>query len=169
MNQDVPSTPPRVRHSDRKERHPAPLLAYLVALFAVAFALLLLSYFMQQRRSDQELISGLRENASAMQTVTTVMERSKQLEEENARLKRRVEELEEDAQRADEAEMTARALDWLWRIEREYYRRRYSSARAMIRAFEETELPALLPDRSLTDPDYRAPAAQYRAIYDELF
>ena len=41
------SQPPR-----RKTNRPA-LVAYMIALFAVAFLLLLMSYFMQQRHSDQ--------------------------------------------------------------------------------------------------------------------
>lgn len=159
---------PRERRSAQRSRHPAPLLAYLVALFAVAFALLLLSYFMHQRRSDRELISGLRESASAMQTVTTVMDMNKQLEEENEQLKQQVAELENASGRA-ELESTAKALDWLWRIEREYFRKHPATARAMIQAFEETGLPAALPEKSLTDPEYRSPAEQYRAIHDDLF
>ena len=159
---------PRERRSAQRSRQPSPLLGYLVALFAVAFALLLLSYFMHQRRSDRELISGLRESASAMQTVNTVIDQNKQLEAENAQLKKQVEELENASGRA-ELESTAKALDWLWRIEREYFRKHPATARTMIEAFEATGLPASLPDESLTDPEYRSPAEQYRAIYDDLF
>ena len=162
------ATQPRVRKSAQKS-HPAPILAYLVALFAVAFALLLLSYFRQQRASDQELISGLRENASAMQTVSTVLDRNKLLEEENAQLKDRVEELEDAEARAEASDRTARALDWLWRIEREFFRKRYSAAREMAVAFEESGLVDALPDAALTDPEYRSPAEQYQSIYEALF
>ena len=169
MSEAENNTQPRVRRSARERKSPSPLLAYLVALFAVAFALLLLSYFRQQRASDQELISGLQENASAMQTVSTVLERNKTLEEENAQLKQQVAELEGAQERADGAEKTARALDWLWRIEREFFRKKYSAAREMIVAFEESGLPEALPDEALTDPDYRSPAEQYQSIYDALF
>ncbi len=165
----VNNTQPRVRKSTRARRSPSPLLAYLIALFAVAFALLLLSYFRQQRATDQQVISGLQENASAMQTVSTVLERSKALEEENGQLKQQLAELEGERERADSAEKTTLALDWLWRIEREFFRKKNSAAREMIVAFEETGLPEALPETSPTAPDYRSPAEQYRSIYDALF
>ena len=166
-NEKIRRTP--VRGESRSGQHPSPLLAYLVALFAVAFALLLLSYFMQQKRSDRELISGLQENVSAMQTVSTVLDRNKALEEENAALRQQTETLADAQERAEEAEKTAGALDYLWRIEREFARKHYSAARALIAEFEESGLSEALPETSLTDPEYRSPAAQYQSIYDALF
>ena len=157
------------QNAKRGAKHPSPLLAYLVALFAVAFALLLLSYFMQQKRSDQELISGLQENVSAMQTVSTVLERNETLEKENADLREQVAALEGAQERAEEARRTAEALDYLRRIEREFGRRRYSAARSLIGQFEEAELVQDLPETSLTDPEALSPAAQYQSIYDALF
>ena len=50
--------------SNRNRPH---LLSYLVILFSAAFLLLLMSYFMQQRESDQQVIDGLQKNMSAMQ------------------------------------------------------------------------------------------------------
>ena len=64
--------------SPRKKHRPS-ILGYLIVLFIAAFFLLLLSYFMQQRRSDQNLIDGLQENASAMETVNTLIEQNQAL------------------------------------------------------------------------------------------
>ena len=149
------------------------LLSYMVILFSAAFLLLLMSYFMQQRRSDQQVIDGLQQNMSAMQTTQNVIERNKELLDENEALRQRNDELEAQAEtlaaQQVEQEKTALALDWLWRIEREYFQGRYAAARTMIREFEQTGLEDHLPDQSLVDPEYRTPAQQYKSIYNLLF
>ena len=147
----------------RKTNRPA-LVAYMIALFSVAFLLLLMSYFMQQRRNDQQLIAeGIEKNASALQITQSV-------QRQNEALRQQVAELEESlTAQAKEQENTTHAMDWLWRIQREYFQRRYSSARQMIRDFEETGLKDYLPAEPPIDPDYRSPLEQYEAIYNALF
>ncbi len=149
------------------------LLSYLVILFSAAFLLLLLSYFMQQRHSDQQVIDGLQQNMSAMQTAQNVIERNKALMDENLSLRSSNERLEDQVQSAaakDELqEKTILALDYLWRIEREYFQGRYSSARALIREFEQAGLEDHLPEEAISDPDYRTPTQQYKSIYNLLF
>jgi len=166
----TPQQPPNPASAKKERPH---LLSYLAILFSAAFLLLLLSYFMQQRRSDQQVIDGLQQNMSAMQTTQNVIERNRELLDENAALKKQLTALEEqagalEAQRIEQ-ENTTLALDWLWRIEREYFQGRYSSARALIREFEEAGLEEHLPDEALVDPDYRTPAQQYKSIYNLLF
>jgi regulator of replication initiation timing len=149
------------------------LLSYLVILFSAAFLLLLLSYFMQQRRSDQQVIDGLQQNISAMQTTQNVIERNKALIDENQTLRQRNDELEEQAEHQAELQelqkQTILALDYLWRIEREYFQGRYAAARELIQAFEEAGLEAHLPEEPISDPDYRSPMQQYKSIYNLLF
>ena len=78
--------------------------------------------------------------------------------------------MEAQAEQTLEAERNRTlALDWLWRIEREFLQRRYSTARALIKEFEATGLKASLPDTALVDPDYRTPLEQYTSMYDQLF
>ena len=160
------------KQSSAKKDRPH-LLSYLVILFSAAFLLLLLSYFMQQRRSDQQVIDGLQQNMSAMQTTQNVIERNKALIDENQALRQRSDELEEQAEQLAEQQAlqkkTILALDYLWRIEREYFQGRYSAARELIRAFEGAGLEAHLPEEPISDPDYRAPAEQYKSIYNLLF
>lgn len=149
------------------------LLSYLVILFSTAFLLLLLSYFMQQRQTDQQVIDGLQQNMSAMQTAQNVIERNKELLDENTALHSTNEELEKQVQSAaandEQQEKTILALDYLWRIEREYFQGRYSSARTLIQAFEQAGLEDYLPETPISDPDYRTPAQQYDSIYNLLF
>ena len=164
---------------EEKPAAPAPkkdrphLMSYLVILFLAAFLLLAMSYFMQQRRSDQQVIDGLQQSMSAMKTTQNAIERNRVLMEENEALKQQVSALEEQAQSAaaqrTEQEKTVLALDYLWRIEREYFQGRYASARNLIRAFEQADLEGCLPAEPILDPDYRTPAEQYKSIYNLLF
>ena len=165
-------TPEEKPTASQKKDRPH-LLSYLVILFSAAFLLLLLSYFMQQRRNDQQVIDGLQQSMSAMKTTQNAIERNRVLMEENEALKKQLSALEEQAQTAAaqqvEQEKTVLALDYLWRIEREYFQRRYSSARSLILEFEQAGLEAHLPKTPIADPDYRTPAEQYKSIYNLLF
>ena len=155
------SQPPR-----RKANRPA-LVAYMIALFAVAFLLLIMSYFMQQRRSDQLLIEeGLQKNASALQITQSVQKQNETLRQQVSDLQQENETL---AAQEEAHAKAIQAMDWLWRIEREFFQKRYSSARQMMQTFESEGLKEHLPTQSLTDPDYRSPLQQYESMYDSLF
>lgn len=158
----------------RKEQPKRPhLFFYMLVLFAMAFLLLLVSYFMQQRQSDQQVIDGLQQNMSAMQTAQNVIERNQALMEENKALREKLDQLEENAEsfaaQQEEQKSVTLALDWLWRIEREYFQGRYSNARTLIREMEATGVHAFLPAQALVNREYRTPLEQYQAIRDLLF
>ncbi|MBE6956266.1 MAG: hypothetical protein E7450_02300 [Ruminococcaceae bacterium] len=161
------STPEAVKQPS-KSRKPnrSTLFAYILVLFAVAFLLLLLSYFMQQRRNDQQVIEGLQENASALQITRSIQEQNQTLRQQVADLQEANETLEAQAETHSK---TVLALDWLWRIEREFFQNRYSSARQMIRQFEADGLKEFLPAQPIADRGYRSPLEQYEAMYDVLF
>jgi len=165
-------TPEEKQPSPRKKERPH-LLSYLVILFSAAFLLLLMSHFMQQRRNDQQVIDGLQQSMSAMKTTQNAIERNRVLMEENEALKEQLSALEDQAEAAAaqqiEQKNTVLALDYLWRIEREYFQGRYSSARSLIRAFEQAGLEEYLPREPISDPDYRSPSEQYKSIYNLLF
>ncbi len=160
---------------DGKQKKPAhrppPLLSYLIVLFSIAFLLLFLSYSMQQRQSDQEvIIEGMQQNTSAMQSVHTLIEQNSELRNQLSQTEEELSALEaQTEQKLEEEHNQTLALDWLWRIEREFLQRRYSTARALIKEFEATGLKASLPDTALVDPDYRTPLEQYTSMYDQLF
>ena len=168
MEESTPKQPTGTQKKDRPH-----LLSYLVVLFSAAFLLLLLSYFMQQRQSDQQVIDGLQQNMSAMQTAQNAIERNKELMDENLSLRQRNNELEEQVEQAAALQELQKknilALDYLWRIEREYFQGHYSSARALIQSFEQAGLVDYLPEEPISDPDYRSPAQQYNSIYKILF
>ena len=162
MSEELNTTPAAKTKGRKKPSRPA-LMAYILILFSVAFLLLLMSYFMQQRRTDQQVIEGLQQNASALQITRSI-------QEQNQTLRQQVADMEQTlATQTETHENAMQAMDWLWRIQREYFQRRYSSARQMIREFEDSGLKEFLPTESLTDPDYRSPLEQYESVYDALF
>ena len=180
------------RERDRRERsrlqheaeHARPhkkvsVMGYLAILFAAAFLLLLLSYFMQQR-VNREAIDGLTDSSiSAMQSLDNLISQKDSLEEEVADLKQRLTQLEQENNSLQSTiehagdlqtglDRQLEAMDWFWRIQREASRGQYGAARKLIEAFEATGLPSSLPTTNPADPDGRTPAEQYRAVVDLL-
>lgn len=154
------------------------VVGYLAILFAAAFLLLLLSYFMQQR-NNAEAISGLKDSVNSFQSVETLIDTNKRLQEENGDLSDQVDELDqritaleqeqvETQQAKQQLEKQLQAMDWFWRIQRAYSRGSKSDARELIEAFEAAGLPAALPQTSPADPDGPSPADQYDAILSAL-
>ncbi len=76
-------------HTDPPERHSA--VGYLIILVAVAFLLLILAFFMQQRTTDS--IQGLHDQVN--QSVNA-MESIDELLADNKQLRRQLEDLQED-------------------------------------------------------------------------
>lgn len=105
--QEQPSSP---AHKGKRDRS---VLVYLVALFAVAFLLLLMAFFMQQR-SNENTISTLRDSVAAMQamedlrlenqelraSVEQLKQENQQLTEENQSLREQLDSLEEAIRQA---------------------------------------------------------------------
>lgn len=164
QNEPAQETIKKVPVSPKSNPH---IISYMVILFLTAFLLLIVSYFMQQRQSDREVITGLQNSGtSATQTIHNVLERNQQLLDDNKELR---EQLEAEQERGEAQEHQLLAMDWLWRIQREYYRGRHSVARELIRAFEATGLADSLPTQPLVDEEYRTPVEQYQTIYNALF
>lgn len=154
------------------------VMGYLAILFAAAFLLLLLSYFMQQRNSEQT-ISGLKDSVSAMESVQNLIA-------DNDALRKKVDELEADYEQAAaanadlaaqrtanertiaELEDQVAAMDWLWRIQRAWSRGSRADCRALVDQFEASGLPKSLPETALAETDGPSPADQYDALLDAL-
>ena len=181
-----------VQHLQHEAEHARPhkkvsVMGYLTILFAAAFLLLLLSYFMQQRANEQA-ISGLEATSSnAFDSINNLIAEKDRLTEQVEDLKGQVEDLQEeladtqgqltgaqsDADTAQTAQADARkaleAMDWFWRIQRQFSRGYYADASNMIEEFEAAGLPQYLPQEALTgregDP---SPAQQYQEIRDAL-
>ena len=163
----VDRTAPRPRR-----KHQKPVVQYIAILFAAAFLLLGLTFFMERRQSAQtidhlnESISGLKESVSAMQSVEG-------LYAENEALKAKVTELEAEnevlkAQTTQQTESLS-AMDWFWQIDEAYAKGRYSLCRTLINSLDDTGLTDALPTESTTDTGRFSPADRLAEIRNNVF
>lgn len=120
----------------------------------------------QQLNELQAQISALeRELDQAWDDHTSVLD---SLNETKQQMAAQTAQLEAQAAELEQQEKIALALDWLWRIEREYFLGRYTSARALIRSFQEAGLEEYLPETPMADSEYRTPLEQYQAMRRQL-
>ena len=148
------------------------VLVYLVILFAVAFLLLLLSYFMQQRAS-REAYSDLQQSSnSAVQSLDNMLQENEALKgqvedltQENDQLQQELEQAQAESQQAQTAQAHLEALNRLNQIRALYNAGKYTQARQLLAAWE-AETPggvaAALGEISA------ALTEEERAIYDPL-
>ena len=168
LQHDAEHTPPHKKVS---------VMGYLAILFAAAFLLLLLSYFMQQR-ANREAVENLTQTSnSAVQSLDNILAERDRLREENNTLReenqRLQTELEQQTALAQEEYTTldgvVRAMDLFWQIDEAYVRGRYTLCRSLIQSMEEAELTDFLPKDSTTGNGRYAPYDRYREIYDALY
>lgn len=163
------------READRaKPSKKISVLSYLTILFAAAFVLLLWSFFMQQRKNE-EVISGLKESVSAMQSIEDLQNEkedlSTQVDQLQQELDEKTNELTDEQKSAEKLELQLDAMDWLREIQALYEKKYYKAARAMIAEFEETGLPGYLPDVSLhayNGSENQSPLEEYETIVENL-
>lgn len=84
------STPPTEETEPRK--HTSSVLGYLAVLFAAAFLMLLLAYFIQERNSTAQ-IGNLRNSLETFQSVDAMIAENQALRAENAELRAFIDEL----------------------------------------------------------------------------
>ena len=166
-------SPGQVRRQQRHSRRS--VFQYLAILFAAAFLLLLLAYVMQQRvERAQDQIDDLQASSdSALQTLENIIAERDKLKEENEALSGDLQQAWQDVQQAqaqlEEQERSLQAMDWFWRIQRQFSRGYTSAARELAEAFEASGLVDALPDTAVAEPDGPSPAQQYQELYDLLF
>ena len=183
---DERETPTPGREPEKRERRPRTVhkqrsvLLYILLLFLAACALILLSYLMQQRNNAQ-MLDGLNQSVSAMQSISTLQEDNLRLTEENAALTDQVEELQDQAaqlteerdalkEERDALARQSQAMDWFWQIDEAFVRGRYTTARSLIQGMEEAGLTAEdLPAESVTDTGRFSPADRFQEIYNRLY
>ena len=155
------------------------VLIYLVILFAAAFLLMALSYFMQ-RRTSNATIEGLRESVSAMQSVEDIQAENQALKDQISDLEEQLAQSEQarddlealtDSLSLQQAQLT-RAMDLFWQIDEAYVRGRYTLCLELIQKMEDASsgnsLKEYLPTESTTNNDRYSPADRYQEIYDNI-
>ena len=129
----------------RTRRHMS-VMGYLAVLFAIAFLLLLLAYF-QQQRTNSEAISGLQESVSAVGTLDNLMKDNEALRTQVDTLEKERDQALTDAQTAqaaaaDAAKQTA-ALNQLNELRGLYNQQHFKAARALLATWESAAPGAL--------------------------
>ena len=189
----VPSSPPESAEEaplDEKTGQKR-VYGYIFILFMVAFALLLWSFLMNQRNTDQ-VLSELRGNASSLQStldrnvaletrLDALQAERDGLEEENETLRKELEEARASMGSLEETNLelaySRYALNYLSQLERAVAEGNGAWARAFIERLEsdvDTPKPLrdYLPGGVLhTDPDGNdapSPAARYAEIVEQL-
>lgn len=146
-----------------------PVTVYLTVLFAMAFLLLLVSFFMQQR--NHEAIMDITSSVDRAQTITD-LELAKQqlefrLEDSRQALDQAKTENETLTQQLSDQQKATQAVDWLRRIETAYRQGTYSTARRLMTRFQETGLERNLPTEAVTEGG-AVPLEAYRNLVDML-
>lgn len=156
------------------------VLGYLLVLFAVAFLLLLLAYF-QQQRANAEATDALKQSVSAVDTIEKMIAENEQLREQVEQLEAEATTLDQENQSLKtltgnltaQLEKTQAAMDYFWQVDEAYVRGRYGLCRDLIQEMEDvtqgTALKDYLPTESVTDTDRFSPAQRYQEIYDSLY
>lgn len=155
-----------------KPRRTASVVTYIAILFAVAFALLLLSYFMQQRNTSQ-VIEGLQSSVNAVENLqNTNAALYQQVETLKTQLKEQESNYTELQSNMAAAQTLAanqkKAMDLFWQIERTYLLKQYTLCRQAVTQMEGGGLAQYLPAENTHAILARSPAQEYARIKKAL-
>lgn len=164
---------PRSRARGQQRRSQRSVFQYITVLFAAAFLLLLMTYMMQQRLNKAEIDDLQQSSNSTLQTLENIIAERDQLRQENQELSDQLEDAiqaaENSSAQAQEQDRALQAMDWFWRIQRQFSRGYTSAARELAQQFEASGLVDALPDVSYAEPDGPSPKQQYAELYELLF
>ena len=161
------------RQADRaKPGSKRSVLSYLVILFGVAFVLLLLSYFMQQRTNELAMDNLQQTSSSAVETLENLIADRDRLNEEVNDLEGQLAQARENLTSANSAtetaladarlaETRANALLKLAQLQSLYNQRRYQDARNLIGQYSGLEM-------QLEEISVNVLSEEGRALYDPL-
>ena len=163
----------RSRSRGQQRRSQRSVFQYITVLFAAAFLLLLMTYMMQHRLNKAEIDDLQQSSNSTLQTLENIIAERDQLRQENQELSDQLEDAVQAAGNASAAaqaqERALQAMDWFWRIQRQFSRGYTRAARELAEQFEASGLVDALPDVSYAEPDGPSPKQQYAELYDLLF
>ena len=162
----------RRRVQQRKKRNS--VFRYIAFLFAAAFVLLLYT-FMLERRQSQQQIDDLKQSNSAAQTLQGLIDENGQLKTETEQMKDQIKELQgllaaaEEEQGLLQAQIqgeqkTNMAMHWFWQINDASVRGKTKLCRELITALEEAKLQDYLPKENITGTDRFSPYDRYMEI-----
>lgn len=156
----------------------APVVNYITLLFVAAFSLLLMTYLMEQRESA-EILDGLRNSVSAMQTVEDLYEENADLMEEIIRLREELLKeqqahvlLQRDMDDLEKEhyvyELGIHAMDLFWQVNEAFVKNNHGLAEELMDLMEENKLQSFLPTENLSETERFSPAHRYAEIKQEV-
>lgn len=161
--------------STRKQqrRSQRSVFQYITVLFAAAFLLLLLTYVMQQRLNKAEIDDLQQTSNSTLQTLENIIAERDQLRQQTQELSDQLDDVMQAAkdsnEKVEELERSLQAMDWFWRIQRQFSRGYTNAARELAEQFDASGLVDALPSTSYAEPDGPSPKQQYEELHDLLF
>ena len=172
-NRPSPDPDARRRKSQQRNRRNS-VFQYIAVLFMAAFVLMLITYMMERRQSQQQ-IDDLKQSVSAYQTLQGLMDENGQLKEDVEKLNSQIKELEsqltaaqtkqtETEAQLQEQEKTIKAMHWFWQLNEASVRGRIAQRREMIDAMEKDSLQNYLPKENLAETDRVSPYERYQEI-----
>lgn len=162
-----------------RPRRKMSVFGYLAVLFGVAFLLLLMAFFQQQRAND-ETADALQKSQSTIESIQHLLEETNALQEEKDRLTEQVNDLqgqvaeldaarrlqnmnlEEMSGQLEDQENALKAMDYFWQIDEAYALKRYGLCRTLIQ--EMGELSRYLPDWKATENERFTPLKRFEEI-----
>lgn len=187
--QDAPAEQDRAPAGGRQRS----VFVYLAILFAAAFLMLLLAYFMQQRSSEEIMgnLNDLRDSMTSMRSLDDLLEENRGLREENEGLEERIAALEQETEeqreiaRSFEVELDGCtdalshvdlslgsikiAMALFWQIDEAYVMEDHDLCRELIARME--DYLGTDPSQYLVDAEEgaeRSTAERYQEILDDL-
>lgn len=163
--------------ADSKKKS-APVVNYIALLLIAAFSLLLMTYLMEQRESA-EILDGIRNSVSAMQTVEDLYEENADLMEEIIRLREELLKeqqahvlLQRDMQDLEKEhkayEFGIHAMDWFWQINEAFVKNNEDLTQELIEQMESAKLQSFLPTENISETERFSPAHRYAEIKQEV-
>lgn len=160
--------------AERKTNKKSAVVNYITILFLAAFLLLMLTYLMEQRQSA-EILDGLRNSVSAMQSVDEIKLENDALKEELNQLEQELSkkqvEMDDLTQTLDEYEeelaehtQALAGMDWFWQVNEAYVLGRESLCSELMEELDGYTLPL----ESVTDNGRFSPAHRYLEIRRDL-
>lgn len=186
--QEEPSLQHQAEH-EKPQGHRMPVSGYLALLFAAAFLLLLLSYFMELR-ANQETITGLKNSVTAMQSVqswqdekTALQQQVDDLQTKNDQISQQLADAQTQLQQATASgvlnQQQRDALLVLNDLEALVKNKHYTGARNLLDLYNSTHGESLESQLSALDAAMKAdinlsgltafsPLSAYQSIADKL-
>ena len=173
---EPPETPPAKQAAKltpgQQRRRQKSVFQYIAILFAAAFVLLMLTFFMEKRQfeaiqaENQEQIEDLQHSSlSAVNSLNQVLSENDRLREQVAALEKQLQDKTQThqsekttlLQTIEAREKALKAMDWFWQIDEAYVRGRYALCRELIHSLDSAGLTEFLPQQSITENERFSP------------